>query len=142
MPEVANAAIGYGLNFGMGVGSPLTYQSVGQIFDLTAAEKTRGTADVTHYQSPDAYREFIPTLKEGGEWSMQLHYVPAVNEPLEDAFDSGEVTPFQVTTRSGIRIQFSGIITTLGRAFPIDDKMSRTFAVKVSGKEVRLAAMP
>lgn len=138
---MSNAMIGYGADIGIGAGSPVVYTSLGEVFEITPPEKTRGTVDVTHYQSPDSFREFLPTLKEGGDWGFGLHYIPAVSDALETAFDAGGVVPFEVTAPNGIRIHFEGIITSLGSAMPLDDKLTRSVTIKVSGGETRLAAV-
>lgn len=140
--SAAVAEIGFLGWFGIGAGSPLVYTRIGQITAVTPAEKTMAVADVTHFESPNGYREFITTLKEGGEWQAELLYVPAVSDTLEDAFDSGALLPCQFTTKTGIRIQFTGLITNLGRQIPLDGAIKRMVTFKVSGGETRLAALP
>jgi hypothetical protein len=139
--SVADAETGYGSWFGTGAGSPVVYTRLGQMTAVTPASKTRAVADVTHFESPDEYREFLATFKEGGEWQFELLYRPAVNDTLEDAFEAGTLLPCQFTTKYGIRIQFYAIITELGRTFPLDEKVTRMVTFKVSGPEVRLAAV-
>jgi hypothetical protein len=73
----SQAVIGYGSAFGISttVTSPITYIQVAEVSDIDWAGITIGKEDVTHLGSPNAYREYKPTLVDPGTISLEGNWL-------------------------------------------------------------------
>ena len=132
-----DAAIGYGASFKRGDGaSPEVFTALGEVTAINGFELSKDTVDATHMGSPDRYREFISGLRDGGEVSVELNFVPdgtAITNAFTD-FDADVARNYQIVWADTSDFEFSGICTGISTAVPVDDKMSATFTYKVTGK--------
>lgn len=111
---------------------------IGEVVELSPPNRSKDAVEATHFESEDAYREFISGLKDGGEISVTYNRVgdDAGQESVDEAFDyDGKVyvfidLPFAVPKRWTLR----GIVTAREDEVPLDDKMQGSFTLKVSGK--------
>ncbi len=142
-----NAAIGHRnlfqiLNTGA---SPDTWVTVGEVSNITPPSFARDAQDATHTESPEGWREFIPGLKDAGEISVELNLVPDSDsmDLILGTFDSDELQQVRILFADGVqtgptptcsRFTCSGIVTGFPLEAPMDDKMSASLTVKISGK--------
>lgn len=135
------------------------YDSVNDIFTEILQANTSGfnrsedSIDVTTYDSPDRYREFLSGLKDGGEFTVTVVYDGI--EDLEDLsvngqyvldklFDSGEKGLFEIKRRFGNFLtvfEFEAIVIGESLTIPLDDVISKEYTIKISG-EVGIGSMP
>lgn len=116
--------------------------TVGEVNDITPPGMSRNTIDVTHHQSPNAWMEFIKGLKDGGELTFSVNYIPtnsthnASTGLLADFTNNTTVDTWQVIfpDTSGTTWSFSGILTDFSPTAPTDDKLAADVTVKVSGQ--------
>lgn len=144
MPETA-AQLGYETGFAIAVPPSAGFVEVAEVTNLTPPGMTRDTVDATHLKSPDGFKEFIAGLKEGGEASITINYVPAVTDQLVAAFDAGKVrcqiTFPAIDDAPALTLTFTAIVTAWELNDVVaDDKMSATFTAKCSGRPVFAAA--
>lgn len=135
----SNADTGYGSRFG--IGATPTY--VAEVVSITPPGMTRDTVEVTHLESDGMWKEYIPSLKDAGEASITINYVPAVaaSDALMTAFNTDSAQSFTILFPSGtVKMTFSAIVTGYEIGDLVDDKMSATFTVKATGA-VTLAAV-
>ncbi len=83
------------------------------------------------------YKEYIGALKDAGEASITVNYIPAASasDALMTAFNTDGAQDFTILFPSGtLKLTFKGIVTgyELGDIVA-DDKMSATFTVKATG---------
>lgn len=71
------ADIGYGSAFSIGdpTVSPISYTQVAEVTDIDWAGITIGKEDVTNLGSPNAYREYKPTLVDPGTISIEGNWL-------------------------------------------------------------------
>lgn len=131
----------FGTQFYRGNGATPTeaFTAMANVTSVTSPERTRDTIDVTAHDSPDGWREFVGSLKDGGEVSLEINYDPSNDtHDLDDDFDDKTPRSYRVVILPGDPDEhtwdFKAILTQLSEEFPHDDKMSRTMTVKVSGK--------
>jgi predicted secreted protein len=134
-----NASIGFGTIFQMldRAVSPDTYVDIAEVTSITMPNLSRDAVDATHMQSPDGWREFIPGLKDAGEVTVELNFV------FGNASEALILAQFATKTLSACKIlfiespetgvSFSAIVTGFERTVPLDDKMTATMTLKVSG---------
>ncbi|PKB19657.1 hypothetical protein B0I00_1897 [Novosphingobium kunmingense] len=71
---MADESTGWGGEFHLHNGTALT-ELVG-VSEVGTPEVTVDFVDSTHLKSPDKFKEFLATLKEGSEFDVVMNYVP------------------------------------------------------------------
>jgi predicted secreted protein len=132
--------IGYSTLFKTGNGAtPEVFTTVAEVTNITPPAMSRDTVDATHEESPDGWREFIAGLKDGGEVSLDMNFVPDSADALAfmaewDATGSSALKNRQIVFPDGSIFAFAAILTGYEPDAPIDDKMAASVTLKVSGK--------
>lgn len=132
------ARIGHGTTIGYAeIGTPEgPYTTLGEVTNVTPPPISRDLIDATHMESEEGWREYIPGLKDGGEMSLDLNFVPgsATDDFMvaEQAVET--VRPWEITFPNGAIWRFTAFCSGYEPAVPVDDKMTATATFKVSGK--------
>ncbi|MBR1230204.1 phage tail protein [Bradyrhizobium sp. AUGA SZCCT0176] len=135
-----SARIGYQTLFKTGNGAaPEVFTTLAEVTGITPPAMARDTVDATHEESPGAWREFIAGLKDGGEVSLELNFVPGGSAALAltaelDLDGPSAVKNRQILFPDGSYFSFAGILTGFEPDAPLDDKMAASVTFKVSGK--------
>lgn len=131
--------IGYGAKFYVhDDSSPGSYVDVGYVTNITGPGMSRDAVDVTNSNSPNGYREFIGGLRDGGEVSFDIVFVP--NAPgitlLLAEYDREQASQCKITLpgTTAYMWTFDGVCTGFEPAAPIDGKMTASVTFKISGK--------
>ena len=135
---MSDARIGYDSSYHISNGdSPETFEQIGEVFNITPGEESTDRVDVTHYKSPDRRREFIAGLIDPGEAPFEINWVPGneTDEFIRDLRTSGETRTHKIRFPNGVTVSFDAIILSYSKAIPLDDKMTATITVAVSGAE-------
>lgn len=142
-----NAMIGHGTEFAIldTSSSPEAYVAVAEVTSVTPPALARDAVDATHTASTEGWRDFIPGLKDAGEASFEMNFVPdgEAVDLIMTAFNSNDVQDFQITFPDGspgTQWQFKGIITAFEPEAPVDDKIMATVTVKLTGKPAFVSA--
>jgi predicted secreted protein len=136
------ASIGFGTLFKTGDGaSPEVFTEIAEVTGVTPPNMARDTVDASHEQSPGAWREFIAGMKDGGEVSFDLNFIPggtaAAALMAEYDLDGPDALKNrQVVFPDTSMFEFAAILTGFEPDAPLDDKMSAKVTFKVSGKPV------
>ena len=134
-----SARIGHGTLFYLAdVSSPTSYTPLAEVTNITPPELSRDAIDASHEESPNAWREFIAGMKDGGEVSLDLNFIPGnattariiATFSQDAAIDAKIVFPDSPATTW----TFTAICTGFAPEAPIDDKMSASVTFKVSGQ--------
>lgn len=131
------AAIGYGTILRVATPeAPAVFLELGEITAVTPPPMSRDTVDATHMQSPEKWREFIAGLKDGGEISMDLNFIPAseTDVRLREAQTEDKPSPVEIEFPNGSVWSFKAFCTGYEPDVPLDDKMTATCTWKVTGK--------
>jgi hypothetical protein len=122
MPDPVSTGYGIEVAFASGF--------LAQITDVTLPEWAREKIDVSHTQSPDRRMEYIMAdLVDSGELEVELNFDPAAEPPIDDDFE-----PVTVTFPSGTTWEFSGALMNYGGEAPLDDRMTATATLAITGK--------
>ena len=113
------------------------FTTIAEITNISGPEESLELIDATHMESPNAFREYIPSLLDGGELQLDLNFLPA------NANQQGLRDDLRNRTRRNFRVVWpdagtttyamSGYVTSFSPSAQIDDKLSASATVKVTG---------
>jgi hypothetical protein len=135
MASAAVAAIGTLFKIGDG-GGPEVFTTVAEVKDISGPSVSTDTNEVTSMDSPSGFKEYIASLKDGGEVSFPMNFV---NSAAQDALftDWGNRTRrnFKIVTTHATpkNITFAGFITAMGMDFAVADVAMRNVTIKITG---------
>jgi predicted secreted protein len=116
-------------------GAAETFTAIGEINSITGPSKTRDTIDVTDLDSTDGYREFIGSFRDGGEVSLGMNFKFETYDDMNDDFESDTLRTYQIVLpdTGNTTFTFEALVTSLGLAVPMDDKITADVTLKISG---------
>lgn len=136
MADESEATLGYGIAVLMdGV-------EIAELTDVNGPGFKRDAVEVTHHKSPGRWREFIKGLKDGGEVTLSMNFLPAHTSQnattgiLSDFGDDTIVRTWSVIfpDEDETTWAFPGIVTSSDFGAPTDDKLTCDATIKVSGQ--------
>ena len=134
----SQATIGLGSVFryrtsALGV-TPKVFAVMGEAVSVQPPQPVRETVDVTHLASPNGTREFIGTLRDGGEASVTFNFTDAAYEIASDLFLEDDLQEFELEYPDGGVESWEGIVTGKpSEAIEVDSVRRFTLPIKVSG---------
>ncbi|WP_226578893.1 phage tail tube protein [Acuticoccus sediminis] len=134
-----NAAIGYGTLFGISDDGGTSYDTLAEVTSVTPPGSSVDIIDATHMLSPDKVREFIEGLKDPGECSLEMNFIPGATTADGIIRGLSGVQKLQITFPGGFKWQFDGILTGYEPEAPVDDKMTATVTFKVTSSVLGVA---
>lgn len=136
-----SARLGYGTLLQVGNstdGASSTYSTIAEVRDITLPQRTLEMLDATHQESPDGYQEFIPGLKDGGEITFEVNWLP------DNTGQAGLVTDFENRTRRDFKIiesntsasywTFTAYVSKIAPEAPVQGVARASFSLRISGK--------
>ena len=112
--------------------------SIAQIIGLEIPGMEADDIDVSSGESTGRWREYIAGMKDAGELSLDLLYEEDNFDAIQDSF-AGDSEVWTVTLPDGATFVCSGYIKSNGIAVPMDDKVSQSATLKLSGVPVYTA---
>lgn len=129
------ARIGYGTVLEIALKSaPTVFTYIKEVFEATPPAETDDNAEASHFQSPGRFREYIPNLSDGGEASFGLNLVPGSAVDVFLGSLRGLPLLARVTFPNGVQVIFSCLRQSYEKEVPLDDRMTATLTLKVSGQ--------
>lgn len=137
---MSNADIGWDSEFAIESTTPGSYTKLAEVVAITPPGMTRDTVEVTHLESADEWKQYIAGLKDAGEASITLNFVPSATDSLLAAFNA-KTGKYQITFPNSIRLQFSGFFTAYNPPeLTPGGVMQATAKIKATGAVTMLAA--
>lgn len=102
-------------------------------------QKSREMLDATHMDSPDDYREKLPSLKNAGQISFSVHLVPGdtTHTQLEADFEAATKRKFGIllpAQAGGTERTFNAYVQSVSKPYKFDDIFRCDFVLDVTGK--------
>lgn len=106
---------------------------IGEVTSIKGPEQSVKQIDVTALE--DHARRYIGGIKDGGEVSFEMNLAPgdAGQNALRADFDGGLESAYTITLADGSVYGFNAIVTKLGGALKVDDAVSMSVTLKISG---------
>lgn len=122
--------------FSATIGTVLT--PIASLTSIGGVDITADDIDVTAHDSTDGYREFIQGLKDGGSVTLEGNFTHVASQiGLKTLLDSGDVVAMKIEFPDALATwTFSGYVNALSTSAPMEDKISFSASVKVTGKPV------
>lgn len=138
------AFIGYGTLVQRGDGAvPEVFTTIAEVTNVEPPDDQTEMVEVTHMESPGRYRERIPGLQDGGEFSCTINFLPS--HATHNA-TTGLLKDKQARTKRNYRIVFpDGLNTTASFAAyvmgfkpsaPVDGAVTADVSFQVAGNVV------
>ena len=127
----------FGVKFARGDGAvPEVFTVLAAVNNVGGPSLTRETIDVTAHASPNGWREFVGGLKDGGEVSVDINYMPAAHDALIADFNDKDPRTYRLTFPDDEQTawSFPAIMTGFQPTAPVDDKLSASLTFKVAGE--------
>jgi hypothetical protein len=137
------AAFGALFKVGDGGGTEV-FTTLAEVISISGPGLSLDTIDITNHSSPSAWKEYVPSLIDGGEVTLDLNYVPTdVTQRFTTSglgFDMKSKTKrnFQLywpdnPTGTGTLWSLSGYVTKWQPGAPVGDKLSAAVTIKLTG---------
>lgn len=129
-------AFGTELQRGDGATSAEVFTAIANVTSIKGPELSRDTIDVTAHNSTDAWMEFVGSLKDGGEVSVDVNYDPSLHDVLIGDFDDDAPRNYKIAfpVTPAVTWAFKALLTGFSAEAPYDDKLAASLTLKVSGK--------
>lgn len=119
-------------------GGPEVFALIAEVLDITGPSLQQRTAESTSHSSPGGWAEFIGTLKDGGEVTFTVHFLPThlTHTGLISDLDNQVVRNFQVVFPDSANTTWllPALVTNIAPGAPVEGKLTADIALKVSGQ--------
>lgn len=133
----SNAISGMGVKFyRWKTTAPIGWVAIAEISAIDGPSKTRETIEVTALDSVGGYREYIPSLREGGTISLTMNYTRATYNTMNTDFESNDTQNYLIAVpdTENTMFEFEGLVTELPLGMSVGDKITANATIKVTGK--------
>lgn len=135
MPE-SNAISSFGTLLQRGDGSdPEVFSTIAEVQDIKPPALSADTEEVTHQDSPNGWKEYLPTLLDAGEVTFDLNFIPTDtgHTALITDMTSRVKRNFKVVFPDGSTWSFAAYVTGFEPDAPVSGKLSASVTLKVTG---------
>ena len=137
---MTDVTIGYGTKYEIKDPrlTPVAFVELAEVKNVTPGATSVDRVEATHMKSPGRRREYVAGLVDSGEASFEINWIPgnATDELIVHLMSTGATVDHRITFPSGNRVTFEAQITGYERDTPMEDIMTATVTVSVSGDEI------
>ena len=134
-------AFGIDLQMGDG-GDPENFTSLAEVLDVNGPGMTADTVEVTpHDPSGNKWKKFLKALRDGGEVTFDINFEPTESTHDETTgllaeLDSDDLRNFKLIFPDGSSTtwDFSGYVTNFNPNGPVQEALTASITIKLSGK--------
>lgn len=113
------------------------FEEVAEVTNISGPDETLELIDATHMGSPGARREFIPSLLDSGEITLDLNFLPSDTNQngLREDLNNRVRRHFRLvwTDLAQTVYGFSAYVTNHSKSAQIDDKLTASVTLKITG---------
>lgn len=128
----SEAILGFGTFFELetAAGSGV-FERIAEVTSITPPTETTDSVEVTHMESADMTREFIPGLIDPGEVGLDMNWIPGSDsDELLRAWR--ERRKARIIYPNAVKWTFSAFKTSYSGETPMEDKMAGSLTAKVT----------
>lgn len=133
---MSNAFSGAGTTFGRGTSQTGTFTPIAEINSISGPDKSRNTIDTTSLDTADGYKTFIAGFRDSGQITLEMNFTRATYELINDDFESDDQIWYRISLPDSeeTKLTFLGLVINSGAAIPLEDKVTASVTIKISGK--------
>lgn len=124
--------------------SPEVFATIAEVMNISGPGTQADAIEVTHQESIESFREYIGGMKDGGEISFELNFLPAnATQGTAGLFGRvGEKDNYQLLlpTSPAYKLTMAAIVTAYEVNADMAEQLKASITLKVSGKPVLAAA--
>jgi hypothetical protein len=113
--------------------------TIGELRDITPPARTRAEFDVST-QNDDDDQYIVGGIRRRSPMTFQINYLPGddqTHDDLETAYEDGTKDLYGVYYPDGSGALFSGFVTNVGPAAPVDGELSAAITIRPTGGHIR-----
>lgn len=111
-----------------------TWVSISRIMSIEGLDSTQDTVDVTTLDSEGGYREHIGGLRDAGTLSLPMAFRKDTYTQMRTDFEADSLVKYKMILPDLSVFEFMGKVVGLSVAVPLEDKVTATASIKISGK--------
>lgn len=139
---MSNAVAGFGslLKIGDGAG-PEVFTTIAEVKDISGPSLSMATIDVTNQSSTGGWAEFIGGIKDAGEVTFDVNFLPA--DATHNAA-TGLIRDYNNRTKRNFQLvfpdagattwSFAALVTAFQPTEPIGDALTASVTLKITGQ--------
>jgi len=111
------------------------YVPLAEINSIEGPGMTRETIDTTALDTEGGYRTFITGFRDAGTITLNMNFTNATYSIIKGDFESNTPVKYQIIfpDEGNTTFQFEGLVTECPVSIPMDDKISVSVTIKISG---------
>ena len=136
MIEESGAFAGVGTTFGRGTSQEGPFTPIAEINNISGPDKSRATMDTTSLDTLGGYKTFVGGFRDSGQVQLAMNFTRAGYELMNDDFEDSDKVWYQIALPDDddTKLTFQGLVVSLGSAVPLEDKVTASVTIKISGK--------
>lgn len=110
--------------------------TIAEVVDISGPELKKDTVEVTHLLSPNRYKEYLSSLRDGGEVTFKLNFQPneSTHKELTASYNADAPENWSIVWSDGTTWgPFSATITSLSPAAAKDKALECSATLKLVG---------
>ncbi len=141
---MTDAVAAYGTLIKMGDGATEeAFTAIAEISNISGPGFSMDTAEVTHHESTGAFKEFVGTLLDGGEVTLEGNWLVAnatqglnADGSIMYAYMNRTVDNYQIVwpDSGSTEWTFAALVTNIEPSSDVSDKSSVSITLKVTGQ--------
>ncbi|MGE5553295.1 MAG: phage tail tube protein [Betaproteobacteria bacterium] len=139
----AISAFGTLLKIGDGATPTENFTTIAEVTNISGPGFALETAEATSHSSPGGWREYIATLLDAGEVTFDINFLPT--DPTH-GYSTGLLRDMVNRTKRNFKLvfpdasnttwTFAAFVTGFEPSEPIDDKLSASVTLKITGQPI------
>lgn len=113
-----------------------SFTAVGELRDITGPELMRNAIETSSHNDGDA--TFVVGIRRKGELSFEIGFNQSLtsHDGLRDSWQAGDRDTWLIDFVDGTDWVFSGYVTNLGPAMPVDDGFTASVTIQPTGGHI------
>jgi len=114
--------------------------AIAEVNSLSGPGLSLDPIEITHHESPDAWKEFVGGLLDAGEIPLDVNFIPTATTHTANASGSLLYTmisraaaAFTLTWPDSTAWSFDALVTAFEPSAPVDDKLGASVTLKLTG---------
>ncbi len=117
--------------------SPENFSELAEVSNIGGPNEKADEIDATHLRSPEGYKEFIPSFKDGGEIPLTLNYIAGSTTQSALRAEFNQTPPptknRRITWPDGSTTSFAGWVKARGASAQVGSKISSMVTLRGVG---------